>query len=175
MREYPWMAIVPGEAVAPISRDVADVEALRYAVALGRDEIAADLRRCAHQIGRGGEGKTSGRKSFALWAQCLRDPDGWGAHFYHANVIGNLQTNRKAAVLYLREMAERRGGALAEPLRRAAALYEEVVQLLDKTNVNKDVMEKPEGREQLVGLADEMARLEAQAVSELQNAVTLMT
>jgi len=177
MKEYPWLVIVPGDPTTPMPRDQADVEALRYAVALGRDEISENFRKCPYRISftRGGEGKTSGRKSFALWAQCLRDPDGWGANFYHANVIGNLQTHRKAAVLYLREMAERRGGAAAEPLRSAAEKYDQIVRLVRIADVSKDGMAAQEGRERLAKLIDEMARIEAQATSDLEKAIMALS
>ena len=91
---FPWEVSVPGEPGDPIDRHQADIEALEWAIRLGRDEV--DLS--------GLPGKSSGRKSWALWSSQLADAELRGPHFWHANVVGNLWINRANAAAYLREM-----------------------------------------------------------------------
>ncbi len=170
---YPCTLIVPGDPLPPMPREEADPEAIRYAVGLMRDEVPVHAPGCPQQETARAAGRSSGRKSFALWARLLRDPDGWGAHFYHANVVMHLRLNRHSAPPYLRAMADRRPGA-ADPLRRAAEIFEQELAALRTAHTRKETLSLPEGRETLARLIEQLAALEANAIPELERAAAAL-
>lgn len=158
MDKYPWRVIIPGQSIQPMNRAKADFAALEFAVALGRDELPADV---PAQM-------SSGQKSFTLWTSLLRDPQRWGAHFYHANVVGHLRLNRQSAGAYLRTMAERHSQTVASHLLAAAAIYDDVITELNKADISKEVMASVNGRETLAKQVEQIAKLEVKAVKHLE-------
>ena len=164
LKEYPWDVIIPGRSVRPMDRRQVDAEALEFAVTMARDRLGR----------RAPANKLSEQKAFALWASLLRDPEGWGAHFYHANVVGHLRVCRKSAAPYLRAMAERHKRAAASHLHAAAGMYEDVLGELAKADTSKEVMASTDGRETLAELVESIAALEAEAVNEIEKALTAM-
>lgn len=157
---YPFAAVTLGARVDRLSRRQADIEALKRAVALGRDAIPMP------------GGFRTGQKAFALWAEVLRDVEHLGQARWHANVRRHLGLNRRAAVTYLKAMAKRHPKKVAAHLLAAVKLYEQVLAELKKADTSKAAMRSKAGRERLAALAETMASLEQRAVAELQKALT---
>jgi hypothetical protein len=163
-KEYPWRMIVPVSRTEPMDRKAADAAALDFAVGLMRDTLKGGVP----------PNKTGGKKSFELWARLLRDNDHWGAHFYHANVVGHLLLNRRSAAPYLRAVAERHDRSAASHLEAAAAAFENGRTRMSEADTSKDALESRSGRENLARLIDEMARLETDAATHMESARTAM-
>jgi len=160
VEKFPWVVIVFGEPGEPMDRRQADAEALDYAIRLGRDEVdLSDL-----------PGKSSGRRSWELWAEQLANEELCGPSFYHANVVGNLKLNRQAAGAYLRTMSARYERPVNGFLLRAAAEFDAVLAKLRAADVSKDALGAAEGRQQLVSLIREMVDLEARAQDRMGEA-----
>ena len=178
-RDYPDEVIVVGEECARLPRERADVEALRFAVALGREEAEDRLQaipRCSGQPANlPPGGRYTGRQAFALWARLLRDPELWGEHFYHANVVFHLKINRQSAAPYLRAMAARQPAAVGAHLEAAAALYEQARERLSLADTGKETLHSPEGREALAGLVEEVGAIESDACDRLAEALAAAT
>ncbi len=164
VKKWPWQVVIPGQSMAVMDRREADREALRFAVAMMRDELGERIP----------PNKLSGCKAFELWTRLLRDDQHWGAHFYHANVVYRLQENRASTVPYLRAMAGRHGAAAASYLQKAAGIYEDVIRVAEQMNPAKDVMAQRPGREALAGLVDREAALEMQAAEAMEQAAIRM-
>ncbi len=174
---YPEEVVIPGRKVKSADRVKADKAALAHAVALGHDRAGALVRtipRCSGQGVKPEGGRWTGQKSFALWARLLRDDDLWGEHFYHANVVFHLRINRRSAPGYLRKMARRHRKEIAGHLTAAADVYEEVLACLGKANTHKETLRTAGGRETLGRLVEETARLESEAVKEMEHALAAM-
>ena len=174
----PDEVIVPGEAIERPAREGIDREALNYALALGRyrvEELIRTVPRCSGQGIKPAGGRSTGQKSFALWARLLRDEDGWGEHFYHTNVVMHLRINRQSAPPYLRGMADRHGEPAASHLRAGADVYEQVLKRVESADTGKETLRSPSGREALARLVEETARLEAEALRKIENALGAMT
>lgn len=159
---YPWAAFVLDAPGAAIDRRQADLDALDYAVRLGRDEV--DLSHLP--------GKSSGRRSWQLWAAQLADEDLCGPHFYHANVVGHLHLHRTAAAAYLRTMSGRCSGSASGALQKAAGVYDSVVARLGQVDTNW--VATADGREQFVSLIDQIMALEAEAQERMVDAIEAM-
>jgi len=175
---YPCNAIIPGEPIGRLDRMEADRAALAYAVALGRDELELErdesIHRCPMQYTRPSEGQSTGRRSYALWAGLLRDPQRWGKHYYHANMVFHLRINRQSAPPYLHAMAARHWEPSASHLLAAAGLYEGVLIIIREADTDEVVMAEVEGREKLAELVGRIADLEAMAVDEMEKALATM-
>ncbi len=177
LREYPWSLLTLGGSTGMQNRSDADVSALAHAVALATDDASALARTvpdCPVQGIGDGSGKTTGRRSFALWAHLLRDPDGWGANLYHANVVGQLRISRSSAPIYLRHMAERHPEAVAAHLKAAAAVYDDLLDRLHSADTSEETLGTSEGRERLASLVDELSDVEGRAVESVTKALAAM-
>lgn len=150
-----------GEPMPMVDRHAADREALRHAVALGRDEVQMPW------------GFVTGQKAFTLWAQTLRDTEHLGEAGWHWNTVRHLTLNRASAIAYLRAMAARQP-ASAPHLKAAAARYEQTLARLREADLSEAALMSSAGREKLAALAEEIARVEADAVGELGKAVAAM-
>lgn len=159
MDRFPWIVYTLGEKGDPIDRHRADLAALEFAVKLSRDEV--DLR--DHP------GKSSGRKSWALWLQHLADEELRGPHYYHANTVGHLRLNRHAAADYLREMTARYSSPTADHLIAAAAKYDSVVSLLGNVDTSKEGFTK--NIENSLEVANQALHAEEDAVRSLEKAI----
>jgi len=164
MEKFPWEVIVLGEAVAPMDRPQTDVEALDFAIRLGRDET--DLSALP--------GKSAGRRSWDLWMAQLEDPELCGPHFYHANVVGHLHQNRAAAVKYLRAMSKRYSPLPSNALTAAAVEYETVLNKLEQIYPGKETLTTSAGRERLISVIREIMSLEARAQEQMGKALEAM-
>jgi len=128
----PYAALAVGEAVPAIDRGEADIEALKYAVALHRDRVLGpdvayagdDPLRRAEAFGTWWR---TGLKSFACWIACLEDSEHLGYHYWHGNVQGFLVRNRRTSVRYLEAMQRRCSEAVAAHLGSAMQAYQAVV------------------------------------------------
>jgi hypothetical protein len=158
---YPWQAFVLDAPGTCIDRDQADIAAIDYAIRLGRDEV--DVSHLP--------GKSSGRRSWELWASQLADEDLCGPHFYHANVVGVLRKHRRVAASYLRTMSKRHPGTAGELLREAAAAYDDVLKLLAQADTSQQQIATADGRARLISLIQETVPREAAAQAKMADAL----
>ncbi len=163
---WPIGLLMLGSRATPMNPDEADFEALRFAVALAHDQAGPTEDRWRHR-------RFTGQKAYAAWASLLRNTDEPLEDRHHANMKFRLRDNRTAAVAYLRGIAERRQGDTAEALRKAVSSYERVLQLLATL--------RPEGlaanhtaRRDMADVVDRIAIAEAEAVQEIERALTMM-
>ncbi|MFQ5811344.1 MAG: hypothetical protein ACE5JM_17130 [Armatimonadota bacterium] len=159
LEQYPWTVVTLGPEIPRLDRKTADLEALRHAVALGRDRVPMP------------GGYLTGQKAFALWIRTLRDTEHLGQSRWHANVCLHLHINRRAAVTYLWAMSERHPGGVATRLNAAADLYEQVLERVKGADARQEAMMSEAGREKLALLAEDIADLEAQAIAEIEEAL----
>jgi len=168
--QYPWGLIVMGEEIPRLSREQADAQALRHAVALGGDEVETTMPPLFSEWSTI-TARYTGQKSFAYWAALLRDTDHLGQARWHANMAMHLEINRRAAVAYLQAMAERRPAKAATHLRAAADSYAQVASRLEPSDTSEEAMMSRPGREQLARLAESVAQIEAAALREIEAAL----
>ena len=163
---WPQGVLILGERISALPTTHADIQALRYAVALAHDNAGpAD----AKYKGR----RFTGQKSFAAWAGILRDVDKPTSDRGSANVKGNLIRNRQAAIAFLREVASRQSGSAAEELENAAQGYEMVVELAKQFNP-KGLAEDPAIRSKLADHIGKIAAADLQAVAHIEKALCVM-
>jgi hypothetical protein len=170
VERYPWALIVLGDETPRMDRKVADLAALGHAVALSRDGFDVRLPDYAVEW-EPVSARYTGQKSFALWAEMLRDTGHLGQPRWHSNMCLHLGLNRTSAVTYLREMAKRHPAEVAAHVNAAAARYAEVLELLETADTSKTAMTSKDGREKLAELAERMAAVEAKAAEEMEKAI----
>ena len=172
----PYAALAVGEAVPTIDRTKADFEALKFAVALHRDQILGTnaeypgeypLRR-ADEFGQYWR---TGLKSFSSWIACLEDTEHLGQPFWHSNVVGHLYWNRSTAVRYLKAMQKRHSKTIAAHLENAVQKYQAVIGELDKVDTSAEALLSVQGRGKLISSVKKISNLESQAVTELEKTV----
>ena len=172
----PYVALAVGAAMATIDRTKADVEALKFAIALHRDQVLGtdevyhgeDPLRRADEYGQYWR---TGLKSFSAWIACLEDTEHLGQPFWHSNVVGHLYWNRHAAVRYLNTMQKRHSQKMAAHLERASQTYKAVAEELDNVDTSGETMLSVPGRRKLIARIEKIMGLEGQAVVELENAL----
>lgn len=161
---YPGSTFVLDAPGASMDRRQADVESIDYAVRLGRDEV--DLSHLP--------GKSSGRRSWELWASQLADEQLCGPHFYHANVVRHLRLHRRAVGSYLRTMSERHSESARRALQNAAEVYDSIVKQFKQADTSKDQLATADGRGRLVRLIHEIMPLETEAQERMAEALEAM-
>jgi len=119
-------------------------------------------------------GRSSGKRSWALWLAQLADDNLCGPHFYHANVLGQLCHRRPDAAGYLRAMSTRSAAPAGGRLRAAADLYDQVVATLQHAEVNAAVFHTIDGRRRLIDIIQTASEYETQAIDVIEEAVQLM-
>ena len=173
---YPYNLITPGQPVDKLARGQADAEALRYAVALHRDEVlgpdAVGIYPLRHD--EYGERWRTGVRAYAAWIAALQDTEHLGQARWHSNVVYQLGINRRSAVRYLRAMRERHPGAAAVHLTEAARQYEAVLETLGSAATGGDAMASADGRAKLVAIIETIVRLEGEAALEMEKAVAAL-
>jgi hypothetical protein len=171
---YPYNVLAPAAAMAKLDRAEADADALRYAVALHRDEVLgpdADVRRTDElRHPEYGERWRTGVRSYAAWIKALRDTDNLGQARWHSNVVYQLGINRRSAVRYLRDMAQRNRDEVASHVESAAKRYEGVLEALTRADTSQDAMASEDGRNALVGVIEEIVALEGAAAADMDEA-----
>ena len=161
---YPGSTFVLDAPGASMDRLEADIESIDYAVRLGRDEV--DLSHLP--------GKSSGRRSWELWASQLADQELCGPHFYHANVVRHLRLHRRAAASYLRTMSERHSESARQALQNACEVYDSIVNQLEQMDTSKDKLATADGRQRLISLIRAIMPLEAEAQERMAEAIDAM-
>jgi len=173
---YPYNAVAPGAAVERLDRREADAEALRYAVALHRDTVlgpdAADVGAYALRHREYDINWRTGIRSYAAWIEELEDTENLGQARWHSNVVYQLGINRRSAVRYLRAMAERNQGEVADHVESAAKRYEGVLEVLTRADTSRDAMASKDGRNALVGVIEEIVQLEGAAATDMDRAAS---
>ena len=119
-------------------------------------------------------GFVTGQKAYALWEQTLRDTEHMGEARWHWNTVGHLTQNRTSAVVYLRAMAARQPAA-APHLLAAVAAYEQTLARLNEADLSETALMSKEGREKVAVMAEGIARSEADAAKELEQAMGAIT
>ena len=166
---YPWGLVVLGKKGEPMAPADVDREALRYAVALFRDDGTHVTTACPFE-----RPPTcfTGRRAFELWAKALRDTKNLGQARWHANMVFNLRINRRCAVAYLHAMAKRYPENVAKHLSAAAGLYQKELALLHTADTSKAALiVQPAGREDLAKLVERLAETESDAVASIERAL----
>jgi hypothetical protein len=161
--DWPWDLWLLGKQREPMSPDDADEAALRHAVALAHDSAGPFDKPWS-------ERRFSGQKAYAAWAGLLRDLNEQTEARHHANVSQNLKWNRTAAVKYLRAVAARRKGVVAEELRQAALAFEEVIGLASRLNpggLENDTAK----RQALAGQVEQIAAADLEAFRHIEKAL----
>lgn len=163
---WPPGILILCERIPALSPSKADIQALRYAVALAHDDAGpTDMR----YRGR----RSTGQRSFAAWAGIMRDVDQPTSDHGNANVRGNLIENRRAAIAFLREIASRQGGIAAIELENAAKGYEQVVALAKQLNLT-GLAEDPTIRRRLADYIEGIAAADLEAVGHIEKALNTM-
>lgn len=162
---YPWELFLAGQPRPRMDRKQADLEVLRHAVALGRDQVWPK-----EQNGES-MGRHTGQRAFQLWADCVRDTEHPGESRWHSNMVLNLGINRRSAVAWLRAAAKRQPDEVAQHLNAAADIYANVVAQLPKAGPAIRGLATPEGRASLVQVIEYVAALEARATNEIAKAL----
>ncbi len=168
--KYTWAVIVTGDMIEPMGRLDADRQAIAFARDLHHERFSRNIPGTAPEWAAV---KSSGKVSFALWAECLRNGR-CGPHFYSGNVTGCMKGNRRSVPPYLRQMAARHGSATAGRLGAAAEVYEQVLEKLQSADASKQAFTTDAGRLDLAKIVDALAVLESKAVGELELAVKAM-
>ena len=164
IREYVLGVATVGEATAVMDRREADIEALRHAVALGRDTAftapGEDALPCL-----------TGQRALRHWCVMLRDDTQIARPSSHTWFCERLAMNRQSAVPYLRAMARRHAGTVAKHLGLAAEHYERVLDELAPVERIYETGTMPPGeRDRLAERIERVAALEQKAVAELEQA-----
>ena len=163
LANYPWAVIVPGEPTQPVDRSSADRQALSFAVDLHND-------RCSGLAA----GKSTGKRSYELWARLARDENTCGPHYYHGNVRQFLRINRQSAPPYLRAVAQRHSGSAAAGMDAAADAFEQVLVAVSQANCSQTVMSIAAGRAAFADAITELAHLDQRAFAQLEAALSAM-
>ena len=166
---YPQKMLAPGDPLPKIDRGEADREALRYAVALHRDEVLGERAgdRGAHPLRHPCYGTNWRTGIDAYWA--LRDTERPGQARFHNNAVFQLRLNRAAAIRYLNAMRERRPQT-AEHLDGAIGHYEAVMKALQSADTSGEALSSTHGRGAMIAAIEEIADLENRAADALEMA-----
>jgi hypothetical protein len=165
-REWPWAALILGRRSEPLATRVADLAALRYAVALARDQAGPFELPWRNR-------RFTGQKAFAAWAALLRNAAEPVEDRHHANMKLRLSDSRQAAVRYLDDLAGGQTGAAAAALRAAADAYRRSLELLGQVQP-EGLAVSQDGRHAVADLVDRVAAQELEAAVALEKAVTAM-
>ena len=175
---YPQKMLAPGEFVPKIDRTAADAEALRYAVALHRDEVLGDRAgdRGEHPLRHPcyGTNWRTGVMAYSAWIEALRDTARSGQARWHNNAVFQLRLNRVSAMRYLSAMRERHSQAVARHLDIAVQRYEAVVVALEGADTGADALAYAGGRGELVAAIERIVDLESEAAAALEVAAAAM-
>jgi hypothetical protein len=164
--DWPLSILLVGRKLQAMNPADADAEALRYALALARDQ--------AGPIDASGRNRRfTGQKAYAAWAALLRNMDEPVEDRHHANVRQILILNRRAAVAFLTEIADRQGDPAAQTLRSAAAAYEGVIESVTQLDVG-GLATSPESRRQFAARLDRIAQQELESAALIERALAHM-
>jgi AraC-like DNA-binding protein len=176
---WPSILVTLGEPIQKIDRIEADLESLKYAVALHHDAVVGiQVKYSGKYTLRDAEKYTkywrTGLKSFTAWLKCLQDTEHLGQYYFHGNALLHLYLGRSSAIRYLEAMQKRHPHTIAECIENAIHKYKAVIEVLGKVRCNAEVMSSMEKREVLISQIKSIIDLESQAVAELENVIALM-
>ncbi len=100
------------EPVKKIDRKKADIEALKYAIALYNDRVLGVKTKALQEyplrdVEEFNISWRTGVISYLFWINILKDKENFGKHFWHSNVRSFLNINRSSAIVYLKTMQNR--------------------------------------------------------------------
>ena len=157
---YPWGLIVFGEKTTPGDPAEIDLASLRHILALYNERAQGSDAPAT---------RFSGKQAWAEWLRLLRNGSACDN-----NMLIHLRYNRRSAVAYLREMADRYKGNTATRLVGAAELYQRALDDLMKQGLPYGLVKggEPEHavRAGYTATIERVSRLEAQAIAELEAA-----
>jgi hypothetical protein len=160
---WPAGIVVLGRRLPALTQRDADAAALRQAVALIRDQAGSYD---TPWIGR----RATGQRALAAWASLLRQESEPVQDRHHANMRGRLLDQRRAALVYLEELAASQPEPVAGPLRRAAACYAQSLDLLSA--MDPTGLEQSQARRRaLASQVERLAETESQAADWLAQSV----
>ena len=165
----PWGVFVPGKLVEAMPQDEAELESLKWAVALW-DETAATTAKDwdASKI-------LTGSKAFATWLELLqeqKDGVGLGRDSWDNNMMIHLRYNQSAAIAYLRELAVGHP-AVADDLDAAADLYQQAKDECDRAPFwgRTSPERRSEGLQQYTDIVRRTMQVEGLAVERIRQAI----
>lgn len=174
---YPLGLVVPGGSSKPLPQAQAEIESLRWAIALGEDTAVSSIA-SGDKLGRPdltrspAEVLFTGQKAYAKWLELLADKIGVG---WDQNIIIHLRYNRLAAVDFLRDVASRQSEEVASHILAAADQYQLVLDDTARAPFCSQFANNPElrpqKRQEYIQMVRRVAQLEAQAIAELRLAV----
>jgi hypothetical protein len=172
----PALAIVLGERRTALPRPAADREALRYAVALIRDEVLGGRYVGPYPLRhaeRFGPTWRTGQQSLRAWQACLESAHP-GRRLWHVNQLGALGRQRASAARFLRAARDRHTGAAQAALGEALAAYEAMVALAEANDSSEQAWSTRRGIAFLSGTLRRWMPLELRAAEALERAVAAM-
>ena len=162
---YPWALITFGEKTSDTTPEEVDLSSLKYILDLYHEKA---------QGRNAPETRFSGKQAWEEWLNLLRE-----GHACDNNMLIHLRYNRKSAVSYLRDMAERYNGVTATQLSSAADIYQQILdRLMEQKLPWNRVFQNGEDasivRAEYTTMIEKAAELEARAITELESAVRSM-
>ncbi len=164
---WPCAVITLGARTAAMDSRAADIGALRFAVALARDQ-AGPATPAWH------DRRYTGHRAFAAWADLLRDETEPVEDRHHANMRGRLLDSRQAAARYLDDLANGTTGPASATLHEAAAAYRDVAEALWRL-APEGLAQGMDRRRAAADGIDSAAVLEEHAVACLERAIPLLS
>jgi hypothetical protein len=175
----PYALLTLGKTVAAIDRKDADREALKFAIALHKDQVLGPKVKYAgtYPLRRADDYKAcwrTGKKSFAAWITTLEDTVNLGESFWHQNSKSFLVNNRTTAVRYLQDMQKRYSAETSAHLSAAIEQYNAVIAEARKIDTHDGPFKSVQGRKNMIGSIKAIDALEDKAVAELEIALKTM-
>jgi hypothetical protein len=174
----PFAFVSVGDPIPKMDRVKADMESLKFAIALHRDLVLGMDHEYSgtFALRHGNQYRKywrTGIKSLHSWISCLEDHDHMGEHYWHSNVKFTLEWNRKSAVRYLEAMKNRHDEIFASCLDNAISKYQTVIELICEADTCEEAMLSVSGREKLISVIREIIMKEQEAVCYLEKSVNL--
>ena len=162
---YPCHLYVIGNKIPVGSTVDVDLASLRHIIDLFNEKA---------QGANAPNTRFSGCQAWAEWLSLLRA----GAACDN-NMLIHLRYNRRSAVVYLREMAKRYNGATAAHLSASADIYQRILDELMKQGLPWNRVKSGEAEqtvyEDYTAMVERVSKLEAQAIAEVEVALTSAT
>ena len=162
IERYPWFLYVIGEKTPASSAADVDLASLRHIITLFNEKAqGADAPKT----------RFSGRQAWTEWLRLLRSESACDN-----NMLIHLRYNRRSAVTYLRDMAGRHTGKMAEHLNASADFYQrsldDLMEMeLPSLSLMKGGAAADAARAGYTAMIERVFKLEIQAITELEAAV----
>jgi hypothetical protein len=162
IEHFPASVWTYGEKTTARNRSEVDVDALAYAVELGKGQSSPDER------------WVTGSPAWASWEKLLVEKGADTQARWHGNMKSVLLVNRRAAIRYIEAMIPRHGTAVSVHLNSAVAVYREQILLVESMNTSDGAIGSATGRAALARVIGQSANLDAKAIEALEMAVRIM-